>query len=55
MLAGAGAFLNALLQSSPTEQLLEAWSTDPALRITPQLSITPLPEGGAMVGLSGQF
>jgi hypothetical protein len=55
MIAGAGAVLHAFLQSSPTELLLETWNTDPALRLTPQVSITPLPEGGAMIGLSGQF
>ncbi|KFE69708.1 hypothetical protein [Hyalangium minutum] len=55
MLAGAGAILNAVLQRSPTEHLLEAWSADSALHDIPQVSFTTLPEGGAMVGLSGQF
>ncbi len=55
MLAGAGALLNAFLLSSPTEHVLEAWNSDPMLREMPRVSVAPLPKGGAMIGLSGQF
>ena len=55
MLAGTAALLNAFLQRSPTEHVLEAWNADPALRDMPRLSVVPLREGGAMIGLSGQF
>ncbi|HEX8700785.1 MAG TPA: hypothetical protein VF815_18215 [Myxococcaceae bacterium] len=55
MLAGTAILLDAFLQRSPTEHLLEAWNTDPTLRTVPRVSVTPLREGGAMIGLSGQF
>jgi hypothetical protein len=55
MLAGAGALLQAFLLRSPTEHVLEAWNADPALRHLPRVSIVPLPEGGAMLGISGRF
>jgi hypothetical protein len=55
MLAGAAFLLDAFLQRSPTEQLLEAWGVDPKLRDVPRVSISPLPQGGAMLGISGQF
>ncbi len=55
MLAGSALLLDAFLQRSPTEHLLDAWNTDPKLRTVPRLTISPLPEGGAMMGLSGEF
>ncbi|HYH97039.1 caspase family protein [Hyalangium sp.] len=55
MLAGTGALLNAFLQSTPTEHVLEAWSVDPERRDIPLVSVSLLPKGGLMLGLSGQF
>jgi hypothetical protein len=55
MIGSGGALLNAFLQSSPTEHVLEAWNADTARRELPQLSIVPLPAGGAMLSVSGRF
>ncbi|MBN1210162.1 MAG: hypothetical protein JXB05_35245 [Myxococcaceae bacterium] len=58
MIAGSAALLDAFLQRSPTEHVLEVWNADPRSRDLPRVSgvsIMPLPKGGAMIGVSGQF
>ncbi|MBJ6765915.1 hypothetical protein JGU66_34605 [Myxococcaceae bacterium JPH2] len=55
MIAGTSFLLDAFLQRSPAEHVLEAWRSDRAPREVPRMSISLLPEGGAMMGMSGQF